>query len=78
MRSTISISLPKEEVSHMKTLAKQRGFATVSEYIRYLISESSGEIITNQELLHRSTNADSLHKQGKLKKLSSLSELIDA
>lgn len=59
----------------MRTLAKQRGFSTVSEYIRYLLSESAGEIISNDELLKRSANADVLHEQGKLQKLSSLSNL---
>ena len=78
MRSIISISLPKEEASHMRMLSKQRGFATVSEYVRYLLSESTGEIIPDQEILRRSKNADVLHAQGKLKKLASLSELLDA
>lgn len=70
--------MPKEEVSQMRTLAKRRGFPTVSEYIRYLLSESSGDIISNDELLRRSANADMLHRKSKLKKLSSLSDLANA
>jgi Arc/MetJ-type ribon-helix-helix transcriptional regulator len=75
MRSTISISLPKEEASHVRSLAKRRGFPTVSGYVRYLLTESAGEIITNDELLRRSKSADALHKKGKLQKLTSLSDL---
>lgn len=62
----------------MRTLSKRRGFPTVSEYIRYLLSESSGEIISDKEILRRSANADILHKKGKLQKLASLSDLLDA
>lgn len=62
----------------MRAVAKRRGFDTISAYIRYLLSESAGDVITDEELLHRSANADSLHRQGKLQKLSSLSDMMDA
>lgn len=61
----------------MRAIAKRRGFATISAYIRYLVSESAGDVITDEEILHRSANADNLHKQKKLQKLSSLSDLMD-
>jgi Arc/MetJ-type ribon-helix-helix transcriptional regulator len=76
MRTTLSISLPKDEATQMRTLAKHRGFPSVSEFVRYLLTESAGEIITDEELLRRSRNADALHKKGKLPKLTSLAEMI--
>ena len=77
MRTVLSVSLNKAEATQIKAAAKRRGFPSVSGFVRYLLTESAGETISDTELLRRSRNADVLHKQGKLTKLTSLKDLID-
>jgi hypothetical protein len=78
MRSTISVSLQNGEADRLRDLARRRGFPTVSTFIRYLIAECAGDPISEEEVLRRSKNADLLHKKGKLPKLASLADMIDA
>ena len=59
----------------VKTRAKRRGFASISEYVRFLLDQDE-DLISADELLAVSRRAESEYGTGKLKKLSSLEELI--
>lgn len=78
MRTTISISLPEQEAKELRARARRRGYPSVSGFVRYLVKESAGDIISDEEILRRSRNADALHKQGKLPVLRSLEDLMEA
>lgn len=59
----------------VKKRVQKYGFASLSEYIRFLL-ELDEELISPAELLAMSKRADREYKAGKLKKLSSLEELL--
>ncbi len=77
MRTTISVSISAEEAKKTSQLARQRGFRTTSEYLRFLMAEDDVDLITEDEVLRRSKEAAELHKKGKLPILHSLKDLTD-
>ena len=74
MRSILNVSLPPKTASKLKKKVKQRGFESVSEYIKLLV-ELDSELISKDELLAMSKKADKEYQSGKMKKLKSLAEL---
>ena len=70
MRTIVNISLPEATALEIKRSAKNRGFATVSEYMRYLVREEKEREFA-KELLHDRA----LFEQGKGKVLKSLRDL---
>jgi len=75
MRTIMNLSMPTETADVIKKRAQKRGFASTSSYIRYLV-ESDEELISEKELLQISKQADKDYKAGKLKKLTSLKDLV--
>ena len=67
--------MPNNMAKTVKTRAKRRGFASISEYVRFLLDQDE-DLISADELLAVSRRAESEYGTGKLKKLSSLEELI--
>lgn len=76
MRTTISIAITPREAAKTKKLAKQRGFATVSSYFRFLLAQDDVDLISEAELVRRSAEADRLHREGKLITAPSMSALL--
>lgn len=71
MRAVLNISLPKETVLAVKKEAKLGGFATTSEYIRYLIrTENTRKLAEEIEISKKE------FKEGKGKVLNSLKDLL--
>jgi len=70
MRTILNISLPPATVVEIKQSAKNSGFASVSEYMRYLIREEK-----KRELTERLLNARMDFENGKGKVLRSLKDL---
>ena len=66
MRTTISLSTTAQEVKKARRLAKKRGFSTLSSYVRYLLSEDDGVMISEETLVKRVKTIGSLAKKGKL------------
>lgn len=75
MRKILSLSLPQQAASKIKTLSKKRGFACVSGYIKYLI-ESDQDLISNTELLNSVREARKEYKTGKTIKAKSIADLV--
>ena len=75
MRQILSISLPDQTTQLIKKRAKKRGFDSVSGYIKYLFSLDE-DLISEKELLAAAEQARKDYKEGKLKKLNSLSDLM--
>lgn len=76
MRTTISFSVPKTKATRTRRLAKTRGFRSVSEYLRFLVSlDDTDLIISEEELLRRGKEAERLHREGKLIEAKSLADL---
>ena len=75
MRSVLNISLPPQGATTIKKRVKEKGFSNVSEYIRLLI-ELDSELISKEELLAMSKNADKEYAVDKIKKLKSLKDLV--
>ncbi|MES2202951.1 MAG: hypothetical protein V4474_01335 [Patescibacteria group bacterium] len=51
MRTIINISVPKETAVELKKTARKDGFASVSEYFRYLLREENRRKLAKE--LHR-------------------------
>ena len=75
MRTVLNLSLPPKTAQVIKRQAKKRGFTTTSEYLRFLLSLDT-ELISADELLRMSRQADRDYRAGKLKKFSSLAKFL--
>ncbi|MBI3232203.1 MAG: hypothetical protein HYZ51_03950 [Candidatus Doudnabacteria bacterium] len=67
--------MPAKTASLIKERAYGRGFASTSQYIRYLV-DLDDDLISADELLGFSKKADKEFRQGKLVKAKSLAELL--
>ncbi len=77
MNTTISFAIPVKEAKRTRQLARQRGFRSVSQYMRFLVtSETDTDLITEEEILRRSKDAKRLYEEGKLIEAASLSEYL--
>lgn len=75
MRQVISLSLPQGATREIKSLSKQRGFASLSGYIKHLI-ELDKDLISEKELLSSIKQARKEYREGKIITTKSMSELI--
>ena len=75
MRQVLSLSLPQKTTKEIKKSAKQRGFDSVSGYIKYLF-ELDKDLISETELLNSIKSARKEYKEGEAIKAKSLAELI--
>lgn len=75
MREIITISLPKTTRKTLALRIKTRGFHGMSEYMRYLIQQDT-DLISQDEIIAMTQQADHDYKKGTLKKRSSLRELL--
>ena len=75
MRQIISLSLPQEETKELKKNAKQRGFSSVSAYVKYLF-ELDKDLILEKELLSSIKDSRKEYERGKALKAESLTELL--
>lgn len=76
MRTTISLSVLDTEARKAKRLAKSRGFSTLSDYLRFLLTQDDQPLISEDELVVRSQEAVVLHKKGKLVRAKSLTDFL--
>lgn len=67
--------MPAKTAALIKERARGRGFASTSQYIRYLADLDDG-LISADEILELSKKADQEYKQGKLVKAKSLADLL--
>ncbi len=75
MRQVLSLSLPQQTTEEIKKSAKQKGFASVSSYIKYLF-EADNDTISKEELLEDVRIAEMEYKQGKTIKANSIADLL--
>ena len=75
MRQVLSLSLPPQTAKEIKKNAKQKGFTSVSSYIKFLF-EADNDVISKEELLEDVKIAEKEYKQGKTIKANSLAELL--
>jgi Arc/MetJ-type ribon-helix-helix transcriptional regulator len=75
MRQILSLSLPQKDSRDIKALSRQRGFNSLSGYIKYLI-DLDRELISEKELLKSVNEARKEYKTGKTIKAKSMSELL--
>ena len=75
MRQVLSLSLPKETTKEIKQSAKQKGFASVSSYIKYLF-EADNDVISVAQLLKDVEEAEKDYKAGRCIKASSITEAL--
>lgn len=75
MRQVLSLSLPQETTKEIKKSAKQRGFDSVSSYIKYLF-ETDNDVISAKQLLRDVEEAEKDYKAGKCIKANSLTEAL--
>ncbi|MDD5732100.1 MAG: ribbon-helix-helix protein, CopG family [Patescibacteria group bacterium] len=70
MRQVINISLPLQTTREVKKAVKDSGFASVSEFFRYLLREwQEGKLLVELEKSQKEI------REGKGKKLKSLTDL---
>ena len=75
MRQVLSLSFPQQAIDEIKTITKQRGFDSVSSYVKYLF-ESDKDLISEKELLEDVRIAEKEYKAGKTIKAKSLADLV--
>lgn len=75
MRQVLSLSLPQQTTEDIKKSAKQRGFKSVSGYIKYLFY-SDKDLISETELLNSVKAARKEYEKGGAIKAKSLSDLV--
>lgn len=75
MRQVLSLSLPEQTTKELKVSAKQRGFESVSGYVKYLI-DLDKDLISETELLASIKSARTEYQTGKAIKAKSLAELL--
>lgn len=77
MRSVLTVSLPKEGVHTIREKAEERGFANVSEYVRFLVAlDADEDRITRDEFLVIAQRAQRDYVVGKLRPSRSLRDLL--
>jgi hypothetical protein len=75
MRQVLSLSLPEKITKEIKNSSKQRGFSSVSGYIKYLF-ELDQNLISENELLNSVKEAREEYKQGKTVKAGSITDVL--
>ena len=75
MHQTLNISLSQQTIKEIKTLSRERGFATVSDYIKYLI-ELDSDLISETELLDSIREARKEYREGRAIKVESIKDLL--
>lgn len=75
MRKVLSISITDVLEKEIKKRTKQRGFNSVSDYIKSLLVVDE-DLISEEELVERSERAREEYKKGKLIKAKSLTDLV--
>ncbi len=75
MREVLTLSLPPKTTQMIKKKAKNKGFDTVSGYIKYLI-KMDDDVISADELLGMAKEAREDYKNGKTIKAKSLMDLL--
>lgn len=75
MRQVLSLSLPEQTTKEIKDSSKQRGFSSVSSYVKYLF-ELDKNLISEKELLSSIKEARKEYKQGKTIKANSIADLL--
>ena len=77
MRSVLTVSLPSQGVHSLQRKVKQRGFASVSEYIRFLVAADIDEDrVTRDEFMEFARRAERDYVSGKLKSSRSLHDVL--
>jgi len=71
----MSLSLPAVDAREMKQIAKKRGYASVSSYVKYLF-QTDKDSISEAELLKNVCEARNEYRAGKSIKAKSLADLI--
>lgn len=75
MRQVLSVSLPTADARQIKTLAKKRGYASVSSYVKHLF-KADEDLISETELLKTLSHARKEYRAGKSIKAKSLADLV--
>ncbi len=75
MREILTLSIPAQTKNLIKKKAKNKGFASVSGYIKYLI-KLDDDLISEQELMKTVNEARKEYKERKTIKAKSLAELL--
>lgn len=75
MRQVLSLSLPAADVRQIKSLAKKRGYESISAYIKHLFKEDE-DLISEKELLAAVREADKEYAAGKSVKARSIADLL--
>jgi putative addiction module CopG family antidote len=73
MRSIVNISLPPKMVKMIKQEVKEGGYASVSEFIRYLLRTWHA-----QQLLKEIEQSEEDIKAGRVREIKSLKDLMDS
>jgi Arc/MetJ-type ribon-helix-helix transcriptional regulator len=75
MRQVLSLSLPEQTTKELKKTAKQRGFESVSSYVKYLFYLDS-DLISETKLLSSIKSARKEYEKRKTVRAKSLAELL--
>ncbi len=75
MRQVLSLSLAQKTAKKVKGMAKKRGFASVSAYIKHLI-DLDKDLISEIELLDSIEQARKEYKTGKTISAKSMADLV--
>jgi len=75
MRKVLSLSLPEKLAREIKKNSRERGFDSVSSYVKYLF-EMDKDLIPEKELLNSIKSSRKEYKEGKTVKAKSMTDLL--
>jgi len=75
MRKVLSLSLPEKTTKEIKESSRERGFKSVSSYMRYLF-ELDKDLISEKELLNSIKTAREDYKKNEAIKAKSIVDLV--
>ncbi len=75
MRQVLSLSLPSKTARKIKSLSKERGYGSVSSYIKHLV-ELDEDLISEREILLSIKQARAEYKKGETISAKSIADLL--
>ncbi len=76
MREILSLSLPGDMLKNIKRIAKKRGFASVSAYVKELFREDIEYTVSEKELEESIEKGRDDYTEGKTIKANSIADLV--
>lgn len=76
MQKTLTLSLSSQTIARLKNKIKEKKLRSIGAYFEQLFGDDNATVLTEKHILESSYKARKDYREGKLKKLDSLYDLI--